>query len=342
MAVLLWVGKDASVSSAISWNVAFDDSAGSFADYYDDITSHMIVAGDDWASYMDPSLTASLEIIVHFDPNIPTANGGSVTSGFVENNGTYNIFREGAAAEIISGIDPNGSTPDITITIGEDYLASDLWFYPDPSNRIEAVPSNKTEAYKVMAHELGHAIAFNGWRDSFTGLLPGDFASPFDILTSFDGDNFFFNGTAASSVYGGPVPLTYGNHKHVGNNSPRPGDDLLGDLMNGVVTYEGTKHFISPLDLAIAQDTGLPIINIPGLGDGDFDDDLDVDGSDFLAWQRGESATALSLSDLGDWQTSYGTPASHVANTASVPEPTTGLLLMFGVLSVLIRSRSSR
>ena len=40
---------------------------------------------------------------------------------------------------------------------------------------------------------------------------------------------------------------------------------------------------------------------------GDFDQDGDADGDDFLKWQRGESPEPLSQSDLGDWETDYGT-----------------------------------
>jgi hypothetical protein len=60
---------------------------------------------------------------------------------------------------------------------------------------------------------------------------------------------------------------------------------------------------------------------------GDFDFDLDVDGLDFLKWQRGQSPTPNSASDLADWETNYGVgPLSAVATT--VPEPSTGLTLM--------------
>jgi hypothetical protein len=52
---------------------------------------------------------------------------------------------------------------------------------------------------------------------------------------------------------------------------------------------------------------------------GDFDGDQDVDGRDFLIWQRGGSPTPLSATDLADWQFAYGAPL--VAVTA-VPEPT--------------------
>jgi len=324
----------APAAAAISWNVTFEDTTEEFAEFYDDIVSHTIAAGNDWASYMDPSLTASLEVIVRFDPNLSTASGASVKSDFVENNGTYNIFQWGATAEILSGMDPNGSAPDIRITLGTDYLRDDFWFYPDPSNRIENVPSSKVEAYKTLAHELGHALAFNGWQDAFDGSLPGDYASPFDVLTSFDGTNLYFNGTAATDIYGGPVPLTYGNSRHVGNRSPRPGDDLLNDLMNGVVTKRGRKYAISALDLAIAQDVGVPIVLIPSPGD--FDGDFDVDGSDFLVWQRGGSPTALSQSDLDDWESNFEATPLLTANSSPVPEPATSLLLVLGMLGTAL------
>jgi len=64
---------------------------------------------------------------------------------------------------------------------------------------------------------------------------------------------------------------------------------------------------------------------------GDFDLDGDVDGLDFLAWQRGESPSPFSASDLADWETNYGTVALTAA-VAAVPEPATVLLLLAGVV----------
>ena len=40
---------------------------------------------------------------------------------------------------------------------------------------------------------------------------------------------------------------------------------------------------------------------------GDFDGNGVIDGSDFLAWQRGESPDPLSASDLAAWEANYGT-----------------------------------
>ncbi len=97
-----------------------------------------------------------------------------------------------------------------------------------------------------------------------TGTMPGNYQSTFDEKTYFDGTNFFFTGSQAVSIYGSPVPLTYGNISHLGNNSPRPGSDIISDLMNGVVYYYGQKYYISPLDVAILADTGVPVtFNLP-------------------------------------------------------------------------------
>lgn len=68
---------------------------------------------------------------------------------------------------------------------------------------------------------------------------------------------------------------------------------------------------------------------------GDFDLDGDVDGYDFLLWQRGGSPNPLSQSDLNAWQTNYGMVAPLSATSAIVPEPTSLALLMLGGLLAL-------
>jgi hypothetical protein len=73
-------------------------------------------------------------------------------------------------------------------------------------------------------------------------------------------------------------------------------------------------------------------------GNADFDGDGDIDGRDFLAWQRGESPDPLSSTDLARWQASYSVvslppflPPPFALNFV-VPEPSTGLLLLSVVL----------
>jgi hypothetical protein len=69
---------------------------------------------------------------------------------------------------------------------------------------------------------------------------------------------------------------------------------------------------------------------------GDFDDDADVDGADFLGWQRGESPNSMSTVDLADWQENFGAPAV----SASVAEPSTLAILVILIGPMALRRLS--
>jgi hypothetical protein len=75
----------------------------------------------------------------------------------------------------------------------------------------------------------------------------------------------------------------------------------------------------------------------PQRSPGDFDLDGDVDGNDFLAWQRGGSPTPLSVSELADWRANFGTVASLAATSTTVPEPGSLWLPIIGLLAMLSR-----
>lgn len=64
--------------------------------------------------------------------------------------------------------------------------------------------------------------------------------------------------------------------------------------------------------------------------DGDFDNDGDVDGADFLLWQRGGSPNPLSPADLAAWQAAYNAGSNLAA--AAVPEPSAAILLVTTLL----------
>ncbi len=71
---------------------------------------------------------------------------------------------------------------------------------------------------------------------------------------------------------------------------------------------------------------------------GDFDFDGDVDGRDFLIWQRGESTNGpLDAGDLADWQANYGETPD--LSSITVPEPSGMLVMAFGMAVVALRPR---
>jgi len=79
--------------------------------------------------------------------------------------------------------------------------------------------------------------------------------------------------------------------------------------------------------------------------DADFDNDLDVDGNDFLIWQRGigvgnSNATgdangngSVDAADLAVWKTQFGPPPA-VAAVNAVPEPAGGILLALAAITL--------
>lgn len=75
---------------------------------------------------------------------------------------------------------------------------------------------------------------------------------------------------------------------------------------------------------------------------GDFNGDNAVDGSDFLAWQRGQSPGNGSAADLATWKANFGNTAPASGAVGAVPEPSAGLLAMGAVaaLGFLKRRRS--
>ena len=70
---------------------------------------------------------------------------------------------------------------------------------------------------------------------------------------------------------------------------------------------------------------------------GDFDGDMDVDGADFLEWQRSDGTPG----GLADWQSNFGTTPA-VAAAASIPEPATASLIVIAAAGFLARALQSR
>jgi hypothetical protein len=74
---------------------------------------------------------------------------------------------------------------------------------------------------------------------------------------------------------------------------------------------------------------------------GDFDADGDVDGRDFLVWQRGGSPAPLSSGDLAAWRSNFGAGGAE-ASLAAVPEPGTFALAVVVSTAFAIRRRKER
>ena len=155
---------------------------------------------------------ASIEVTINIAPTPSgTANGTSATSSFVSTVGGINLFQQGATAELRSGTDPNGSATDIIINIDPSYMRNEMQFDPTPTDSGFDLLKTHGDMMSVILHELVHGLSYNGWRDSTTYQLPGDFMSTFDRYVS--PSTFSFNGPWTLATLGQGVQLTRGSHK---------------------------------------------------------------------------------------------------------------------------------
>lgn len=107
--------------------------------------------------------------------------------------------------------------------------------------------------------------------------------------------------------------------------------------------FEGTSLTGLPATLAaevIYDPNAVRLQIVPSLP-GDFDLDGLGRGSDFMAWQRGDSQDPFSSGDLADWQRNFGSTLA-VATAATVPEPGTAVLLLVGVAGLARGARLRR
>ena len=136
------------------------------------------------------------------------------------------------------------------------------------------------------------------------------------------------------------------------------GDETAAGLVNSVAFYDEVLTEEAILLLGGATASGIPISATPTLN-ADFDEDNDVDGHDFLIWQRGfgidsgathgqgdaDENEAVNAADLTVWQTQFGgpPPLPLIAAVSVVPEPTgLGLSFLFLLGTAAMRWRRCR
>src|SRR4051794_27195582 len=250
-------------SEAVEFKVTFKDLPAELKPIERLIEANIVTAARTWGDLVGAK-PCTIDILFRVDPaaNAGRGSGRSFTNARFndEKLGDKDVLEQGWAAEMRTGKDPNGDDPDIELVFEPAYLLT-LWWDPRPDQRRAPVPGNKLDAMTVVEHELGHALAFNGWIDPKTGKLDGNVASTYDRWVTFDGTDFFFNGPVAKKAWGGPVPLakTNNNYHHVCDKPQGPQAKLKDDLMNGVTFANGRRYQIGPMDLAIVADCGVPL-----------------------------------------------------------------------------------
>jgi len=169
----------------------------------------------------------------------------------------------------------------------------------------------QTAFFGVLNSSSG-AINFGIWAEDLTGVLRLIVRTG-DLLDVDDGPGTDFR-TINSLAFSGSVDEL----------APADGFNNLGQLAFTARFTDGSGGvFVSDL--------------VATLPNGDFDDDNDVDGSDFLTWQR----TLGDSDSLALWEAGFGLPIGSVAAGVAVPEPSALALLVLGFACLARRSLPS-
>ncbi|MBL9166004.1 MAG: hypothetical protein JNL18_25000 [Planctomycetaceae bacterium] len=191
----------------------------------------------------------------------------------------------------------------------------------DPADILGSWTASNDDYAFVGNRELGEQIAFDHmqrWTGDFTGvLLYGDFA--LRHVSDGGGSKLFLTSNidfpnAAFAEIGNPQ-LSVSDHTLT----------IVGEMRIGPALFvldpsavPGTPFGSFALNASLSQP-------------GDFNLDGNVDGSDFLIWQRDATVGALA-----DWKANFGVHASLLGPVSVIPEPLAGYLLAVAITSLAI------
>jgi fibronectin-binding autotransporter adhesin len=283
--------------------------------------------------------------------NLAVRNGGTITTVAPDLpiNTWYNVWM--VVDRVTNTFDVYMNTGNAAATVANrviDNAAFRNGAAPGPLNVLLGL-SNTAPVDNGVRYDDAYYLHGESLNNPLAGLVPGNsFESQtmtvqgdlmlntganlaLDILTPTIGDTLNVTGALAAAGTlsvtlnpGAPAPqlgnvfdiLDFGSASGAFQtfNLPTLGSGLTWDTANLLVTGE----------LSVIAAVGTP---------GDFDNDGDVDGRDFLVWQRNPS-----IGNLSDWQTNYG--AGPLSAATSVPEPSTVVSLVSLALLGLMRRRS--
>ena len=156
-----------------------------------------------------------------------------------------------------------------------------------------------------------------GWFGGYGGTGSSNAILQLDFL----GTGGSLLGTASTTVPA-PDPPDPENHFEWSKQS------TSGLIPVGTLTVQASVYSDDTASGAAYVDLAEFIIN-PESTLGDFDNDGDVDGADFLEWQRD-----MNVGSLSDWEGNFGATPLGIATAAAVPEPGTCILVSMGLLLV--------
>jgi len=215
---------------------------------------------------------------------------------------------------------------------GSNLIVSiDERFGKTPPDTSEALKSNYQILHRDDADEPGVGLAVKdaSWHHIVVSRNGDDI---FDTILVVDGELITTDRYRDSKDSWG---ITEPFDARIGTRTTAPHHQTWGGWIDETAIWIGRQ-------LTVAEAIGLWNAATGQGPPGDFDADGDVDGNDFLVWQRGLGSTH-DAADLADWRANFG--SGSVGAAAAVPEPGAlwlGLASAAAALSVSMRRRLLR
>ena len=222
------------------------------------IIGQSIVAAGTWLNSFVKGW-GTIDVKVNFDTSIPTMTGSSIANEVISTGKLiagkpYTIVQDGVATEWMTGRDINGTVSDSEINIGTTNL--ERWYAFDATlASSNDIPSNKTDGFRVLMHELIHGMGMNGFLSNGS---TGTFASVYDQFFSSANGRNFFTGPNAQAAFGGPVPVT---NSHLGDATSFASNMLLGTqtVMSYASVPNGQRISLDPVLIGVLRDLGYTV-----------------------------------------------------------------------------------
>ncbi|MEO2048331.1 MAG: hypothetical protein ABGX16_17405 [Pirellulales bacterium] len=243
--------------------------------------------------------------VVTLDPN-STLNLVFNQTYTIASNATFTGGGEVVVAQLATSVFEHGST------IGTPLMNQGRIELGNSSGKLNMDDTFTQEATGVIEFELG-------------GYLPG---CDFDVFDA-TGQIVSLDGTLELSVINGFSPL--------------PGDTFeiitAASVVDTFTTVIGTD-LVDDMFFEVFYFSDAVIIEVNSGLSGDFDNNGQVNGFDFLEWQRG-FGSIYDSNDLTDWEANYGNAVALSVTSTAVPESSTCWLLVLGMVTRLISHRTA-